>query len=75
MWFKKFIEEARIWENIRAQTLSRTVNGMMYYKKVLKLFANLVRVNEDTTDDLLGEKFGYIVLGQEYKEESRFNSE
>ena len=47
----------------------------MYYKKVLRLFANLERVNEDTTDDLLGEKFGYIVSGQEYKEESRFNSE
>ena len=38
----------------------------MYYEKALRLLANLERVNEDTTDDLLGEKFGYIVSCQVY---------
>ena len=37
--------------SIRAQTLSRTVNCMMYYETLLRLVANLERVNEDTTDD------------------------
>ena len=66
IWSKKYIEEARIWASNRAQTLSRTVSGMMYYEKALRLLANLERVNEDTTDDLLGEKFGYIVSCQVY---------
>ena len=39
---------------------------MMYYKKVLRLLANLKRVNEYTTDNLLGEKFEYIVSCQVY---------
>jgi len=37
---------------------------MVYYGKVLRLLANLEGINEDITDDLLGEKFGYIVLCQ-----------
>ena len=41
---------------------------------MLRLLANLERVNEDTIDDLLGEMFGYIVSDQEYEEVSRFNS-
>ena len=38
----------------------------MYNEKVLRLLSNLERVNEDTTDNLLGEKFGYIVSYQLY---------
>ena len=38
----------------------------MYYEKVLRLLANFERVNEDTTDNLLGEKCGYIVSCQLY---------
>jgi len=66
IWSKKYIEETRIWASIRAQTLSRTVSGMMYYEKALRLLANLERLDEDTTNDLLGEKFGYIVACQVY---------
>mmetsp|Transcript_15122 Transcript_15122/g.33800 ORF Transcript_15122/g.33800 Transcript_15122/m.33800 type:complete len:1076 (+) Transcript_15122:3108-6335(+) len=66
IWSKKNIEETRIWASIRAQTLSRTVSGMMYYEKALRLLANLERIDDDTTDDLLGEKFGYIVACQVY---------
>ena len=33
---------------------------------MLRLLSNLERVNEDTTDNLLGEKFGYIVSYQLY---------
>lgn len=66
LWSKKYTEETRRWASIRAQTLSRTVNGMMYYEKALRLLANMERLDEDTTNDLMGEKFGYIVSCQVY---------
>ena len=66
LWSKQYAEETRRWASIRAQTLSRTVNGMMYYEKALRLLANMERLDEDTTNDLLGEKFGYIVSCQVY---------
>lgn len=66
LWSKKYAEETRRWASIRAQTLSRTVNGMMYYEKALRLLANMDRLDEDTTNDLMGEKFGYIVSCQVY---------
>ena len=66
IWSKKYVEETRRWASNRAQTLSRTVNGMMYCEKALRLLANLERLDEDTTNDLLGEKFGYIVSCQVY---------
>jgi len=66
IWSKKYINETRRWASNRAQTLSRTVNGMMYSEKALRLLANLERLDEETTNDLLGEKFGYIVACQVY---------
>ena len=66
LWSKKHAEETRRWASIRAQTLSRTVNGMMYYEKALRLLANMERLDEDTTNDLVGEKFGYIISCQVY---------
>jgi callose synthase len=66
IWSKKYVEETRRWASLRAQTLSRTVNGMMYCEKALRLLANLERLDEDTTNDLLAEKFGYVVSCQVY---------
>jgi len=66
IWSKKYIDETRTWASNRAQTLSRTVSGMMYFEKALRLLANLERLDEDTTNDLMGEKFGYIVSCQVY---------
>lgn len=66
LWSKKHVEETRRWASIRSQTLSRTVNGMMYYEKALRLLANMERLDEDTTNDLIGEKFGYVVSCQVY---------
>lgn len=66
IWSKKYIDETRRWASIRAQTLSRTVNGMMYCEKALRLLANLERLDEDTANDLMGEKFGYVVSCQVY---------
>lgn len=66
IWSKKYVNETRRWASNRAQTLTRTVNGMMYYEKALRLLANLERLDGDTTNDLLSEKFGYIVSCQVY---------
>lgn len=66
IWSKENIQETRRWASIRAQTLSRTVSGMMYYEKALRLLANLERLDDDTTGDLMREKFGYIVSCQVY---------
>jgi len=66
IWSKKFVEETRIWASIRSQTLSRTVSGMMYYEKAIRLLANLERNDEKFTNDILGEKFGYILACQVY---------
>ena len=71
IWSKKYIDETRKWASIRAQTLSRTVSGMMYCEKALRLLANLERLDEDTTNDLLGEKFGYVVSCQVYGQMKR----
>jgi len=66
IWSKKFLQQTRIWASLRSQTLSRTVSGMMYYEKALRLLANLERVDDETTNNLMGEKFGYIVSCQVY---------
>ena len=71
IWSKKLLEETRRWASIRAQTLSRTVNGMMYYEKALRLLANLERLDDDTINDLMGEKFGYVVSAQVYGDMKR----
>lgn len=39
---------------------------MMYYEKALRLLANLERVDDETTNNLMGEKFGYVVSCQVY---------
>ncbi|CAM0945991.1 unnamed protein product [Alopecurus aequalis] len=39
-------EDIRYWASFRGQTLSRTVRGMMYYRKALRLQAFLDRTND-----------------------------
>lgn len=71
IWSKKYASATRQWASIRAQTLNRTVSGMMYFEKALRLLANLERLDDDTTNDLMGEKFGYIVACQVYGQMKR----
>ena len=39
IWSKKHVDEVRRWASLRAQTLSRTVSGMMLNEKALRLLA------------------------------------
>eukprot|EP00560_Eucampia_antarctica_P003873 CAMPEP_0197837544 /NCGR_PEP_ID=MMETSP1437-20131217/32466_1 /TAXON_ID=49252 ORGANISM="Eucampia antarctica, Strain CCMP1452" /NCGR_SAMPLE_ID=MMETSP1437 /ASSEMBLY_ACC=CAM_ASM_001096 /LENGTH=1848 /DNA_ID=CAMNT_0043444667 /DNA_START=1096 /DNA_END=6642 /DNA_ORIENTATION=+ len=74
IWSKKNIYETRTWASLRAQTLQRTVSGMMYYEKALRRLANLERLDDDTTNYLMGEKFGYIVSCQVYGNQKKNQS-
>jgi callose synthase len=66
IWSSKIMNETRTWASIRSQTLSRTVSGMMYGETALRLLANLERHDESSTNDLISEKFGYVVSCQVY---------
>jgi hypothetical protein len=43
IWSPKYLMETRLWASLRAQTLSRTVLGMMHYEAALRLQAQLER--------------------------------
>ncbi|GMH89989.1 hypothetical protein TL16_g11630, partial [Triparma laevis f. inornata] len=66
IWSKKHVDEVRRWASLRAQTLSRTVSGMMLNEKALRLLARLEGHDSETIDDLMCEKFGYVVACQVY---------
>jgi len=66
VWSKKFLPETRRWASMRAQTLERTVTGMMQNEKALRLLAKLEKHDDETVDALLGEKFSYVVTCQIY---------
>ena len=66
IWHKKYLPEVRKWASMRAQTLSRTVSGMMMNEKALRLLSRLEGHDLETTDDLMCEKFGYVVACQIY---------
>jgi callose synthase len=72
IWTGKVREELRLWASMRAQTLSRTVQGMMYYEDALHVLSELdhdapvVDPEANSTDQLIQRKFGYVVACQVY---------
>ena len=66
IWSKKYLMETRLWASLRAQTLSRTVYGMMQYEAALRLLASIERVAEEEVEELLPLKFSYVVAAQVY---------
>ncbi|CAM9413645.1 unnamed protein product, partial [Sphacelaria rigidula] len=44
---KKHIESTRFWASFRAQTLARTVEGIMYYEAALRQLATVEKVDKD----------------------------
>lgn len=49
---KKHIESTRLWASFRAQTLARTVEGIMYYEAALRQLASLEKVAEDKVSQM-----------------------
>ncbi|CAM9242110.1 unnamed protein product, partial [Phaeothamnion confervicola] len=66
VWGKKVFQETRLWASLRAQTLCRTVEGMMYYEAALRLLAHLEKVRPEMVADLVRQKFQYVVACQVY---------
>jgi callose synthase len=72
LWTKPQLQqELRLWASLRAQTLSRTVQGMMYYEQALRVLGKLDRevVGQQGIEGLeehIVRKFGYVVSCQIY---------
>ena len=67
IWSKKYLMETRLWASLRAQTLSRTVYGMMQYEQALRLLASIERdPSEKDMEEILPLKFSYVVAAQVY---------
>ena len=66
IWDPSFADEVRRWASLRAQTLSRTVSGMMLNEKALRLLAKLEGLDGESINDLICEKFGYVLACQVY---------
>jgi callose synthase len=66
IWSKKHLMETRLWASLRAQTLARTVSGMMHYEAALRLQAQLERVQHMELEEVLRLKFSYVVAAQVY---------
>ncbi len=64
VWSKKYADETRQWASIHTQTLNMTTRSTVYFEKALYLLANLGRLNDYTTNNIIGENFGYNVSCQ-----------
>ena len=62
----KYIQETRIWASRRAQTLFRTVDGMMQSELAIRLLAELEQLSKSDTDVYAKLKFSYVVACQVY---------
>lgn len=66
IWSSKHIMETRMWASLRAQTLFRTVEGMMYSEAAIRLIAELEEIEQSKIDVLAKLKFNYVIACQQY---------
>eukprot|EP00612_Vaucheria_litorea_P006825 CAMPEP_0171471610 /NCGR_PEP_ID=MMETSP0946-20130122/804_1 /TAXON_ID=109269 /ORGANISM="Vaucheria litorea, Strain CCMP2940" /LENGTH=1191 /DNA_ID=CAMNT_0012001127 /DNA_START=475 /DNA_END=4047 /DNA_ORIENTATION=- len=66
IWSRKYFHELRMWASFRAQTLARTVEGMMYYEAALRLLCRIENVESEKVDDLVKSKFQLLLSCQVY---------
>lgn len=59
-------KEVRWWASVRAQTLARTVDGMMFYELALRLIGKLERLPPEEIENVVKTKFSYVVTCQVY---------
>ena len=62
----KYLQSTRIWASLRAQTLFRTVEGMMYTEAAIRLYAELESLSSEDAELLSKLKFSYVVACQVY---------
>ena len=66
IWSVKHLQETRMWASLRAQTLFRTVDGMMHSEAAIRLLAELESTSFAEIDVLAKLKFNYVVACQVY---------
>ena len=66
IWSVKHLQETRMWASLRAQTLFRTVDGMMHSEAAIRLLAELESTSFPEIDVLAKLKFNYVVACQVY---------
>lgn len=65
--------ELRLWASLRGQTLARTVQGLMYGEAALRLLAELENVPPVRIEELIKQKFSYVVACQIYGRHKKSN--
>ncbi|CEG43044.1 glycosyl family 48 [Plasmopara halstedii] len=65
--------ELRMWASLRGQTLSRTVQGMMYGEAALRLLADIEQIPQENLEELINTKFTYVVACQIYGRQKKNN--
>uniref|UniRef100_K3W706 1,3-beta-glucan synthase n=1 Tax=Globisporangium ultimum (strain ATCC 200006 / CBS 805.95 / DAOM BR144) TaxID=431595 RepID=K3W706_GLOUD len=65
--------ELRLWASLRGQTLTRTVQGMMYGEAAIRLLAEIEQVPVERIEELIKTKFTYVVACQIYGRQKRNN--
>lgn len=66
IWSAKNLQQTRMWASMRAQTLYRTVEGMMFTEKSIRLLSEIEGLTPQTTDVMAKLKFSYVVACQAY---------
>lgn len=66
IWTSAHMQELRMWASCRAQTLFRTVEGMMHSEYAIRLLAELEQLSSSEVDLLSKFKFNYVVACQMY---------
>jgi callose synthase len=66
IWTQQHLLQTRMWASYRAQTLFRTVEGMMYSEAAVRLMCELEQMTPQDTNTLAPLKFNYVVACQVY---------
>jgi hypothetical protein len=66
IWSNKHVRETRMWASLRAQTLFRTVEGMMQTEAAIRFMADLESIRSPSINSLAVLKFNYVVACQVY---------
>ena len=71
IWFPKNLQETRQWASLRAQTLYRTCEGMMYSEAAIRIMSEIERVNQKDEEVLSKLKFNYVIACQVYGQQRK----
>ena len=66
IYSKKYLQQTRMWASLRAQTLYRTVEGIMCTEAAIRLYADIENYTLQEKEVLAKMKFNYVVACQIY---------